>query len=235
MLRSLFAATSLALASLVLAGCPFSGECEDEEPVRVTVVGDGDRDGWQGGYEDCDDTRIDVHPGIYDPPGDGLDQDCDGRDGPSVEQPAICSAERAGQFAAQQGDTRLGVPTSAWSCNGEGDSAIAYRLFTSTVAPEVELRFRVVSDTPHAIVLLETCNGLELACGTDDELLTARIPNPGSVVVQIVALGEPGPFLFIADQDPILCGDHFVAPGEDCDDGNLDDRDGCSSTCRFER
>lgn len=31
---------------------------------------------------DCDDTRVDVHPGLPDLTTDGLDQDCDGQDGP---------------------------------------------------------------------------------------------------------------------------------------------------------
>lgn len=31
---------------------------------------------------------------------------------------------------------------------------------------------------------------------------------------------------------PAVCGDGQVDPGEDCDDGNLEDRDGCSNACR---
>ena len=42
----------------------------------------------------------------------------------------------------------------------------------------------------------------------------------------IVARGE--------DLAPIACGDGDVIGDEECDDGNLDDGDGCSSTCRIE-
>lgn len=40
---------------------------------------DSDLDGYEAG-EDCDDEDPDVHPGAEDPPGDGIDQDCDGAD-----------------------------------------------------------------------------------------------------------------------------------------------------------
>lgn len=33
--------------------------------------------------------------------------------------------------------------------------------------------------------------------------------------------------------DEITCGDMIVSPGEDCDDGNLTDGDGCDSNCTF--
>jgi cysteine-rich repeat protein len=42
----------------------------------------------------------------------------------------------------------------------------------------------------------------------------------------IVARGE--------DLAPIACGDGDVMGDEECDDGNLDDGDGCSATCRIE-
>ncbi|MBZ0251872.1 MAG: DUF4215 domain-containing protein, partial [Candidatus Methylomirabilis sp.] len=38
-----------------------------------------------------------------------------------------------------------------------------------------------------------------------------------------------------ADVTPIACGDGEVAGDEECDDGNLEDGDGCSSRCRIER
>ena len=32
----------------------------------------------------------------------------------------------------------------------------------------------------------------------------------------------------------VICGDGFRNSGEDCDDGNTDDNDGCSHKCREE-
>ena len=37
-----------------------------------------------------------------------------------------------------------------------------------------------------------------------------------------------------SDEDPPICGDGKLDPGESCDDGNSDSGDGCSSTCQQE-
>ncbi|KHO45314.1 MAG: hypothetical protein QS98_C0011G0009 [archaeon GW2011_AR3] len=39
---------------------------------------------------------------------------------------------------------------------------------------------------------------------------------------------------FEDEPEPLLCGDGQVQPGEECDDGNTDDGDGCSSVCLIE-
>ncbi len=63
-----------------------------------------------------------------------------------------------------------------------------------------------------------TCTALLLAaahasgCGARSSLLQPDI-----------VAGEPG------------CGDGFVDPGEECDDGNADDTDSCTSACEFAR
>ena len=49
---------------------------------RLSAIGDGDGDGvsrlFAGG--DCDDDDPNIRPGVYDPPGDGVDQNCTGTD-----------------------------------------------------------------------------------------------------------------------------------------------------------
>lgn len=81
-------------------GLRFGVDCDDSDPAvggRMLRYYDGDRDGhgapgimgmvcpYVPGHADaatdCDDFRADVHPGAYDPAGDGVDQDCDGVDG----------------------------------------------------------------------------------------------------------------------------------------------------------
>jgi hypothetical protein len=54
------------------------------DPSR-DVDGDGYCD------DDCDQADASVHPGANDPPGDGLDQNCDGFDGPAEAAPAAAS------------------------------------------------------------------------------------------------------------------------------------------------
>jgi hypothetical protein len=55
-------------------GCP-----PTDEPTDTTGV-DADGDGWTVEGGDCDDADPSVHPGAYDVPADGIDQDCDGFD-----------------------------------------------------------------------------------------------------------------------------------------------------------
>jgi hypothetical protein len=70
-------ALAITLAACYGPPCPAggcgTGRCDD--PTTDT-----DGDGYCGAY-DCDETRADVHADAYDPPGDGIDQNCDGVDG----------------------------------------------------------------------------------------------------------------------------------------------------------
>jgi hypothetical protein len=57
-------------------------DCSDDPSCACT---DEDGDGYYveekcPGETDCDDTDATIHPGAYDPPDDGIDQDCDGQD-----------------------------------------------------------------------------------------------------------------------------------------------------------
>ncbi|KAK6538133.1 hypothetical protein TWF694_011015 [Orbilia ellipsospora] len=42
------------------------------------------------------------------------------------------------------------------------------------------------------------------------------------------------PYILVRGASPIGCGNGRVDPGEQCDDGNMNDGDGCNSACRFE-
>ncbi|MBI5741954.1 MAG: cadherin-like domain-containing protein [Nitrospirae bacterium] len=50
---------------------------------------DEDHDGFRTCAGDCDDGRADVHPGVYDIPGNGVDEDCSGGDAPLPLMPLV--------------------------------------------------------------------------------------------------------------------------------------------------
>jgi hypothetical protein len=52
--------------------------CETRD-LSADLVPDADGDGFKP-PADCDDAHADIHPGVFDVPGDGIDQDCDGKD-----------------------------------------------------------------------------------------------------------------------------------------------------------
>jgi len=58
---------------------------------------DDDGDGYQACDDDCDDKRADVHPGVEDVVGDGIDNDCDGVNGRDADRDGQESAEVGGR------------------------------------------------------------------------------------------------------------------------------------------
>ncbi len=41
--------------------------------------------------------------------------------------------------------------------------------------------------------------------------------------------------LWVEELEPTVCGNDVLEQNEQCDDGNTNDNDGCSSVCRFEQ
>ena len=80
-----------ALSTVNPTSCDVAGNGRDEDcsgadgPGKTGGEGDQDRDGYNtkpGFCSDCNDRDPKIHPGAKDPIGDGVDQNCDGRDGP---------------------------------------------------------------------------------------------------------------------------------------------------------
>jgi hypothetical protein len=82
------AAVLAAAGTLLIGACvgPGDGDDDDDADPADTALDTGPHDADGDGFytpEDCDDTRAEVYPGApEDPPGDGIDGDCDGHDGP---------------------------------------------------------------------------------------------------------------------------------------------------------
>jgi cysteine-rich repeat protein len=102
----------------------------------------------------------------------------------------------------------LSTPAAAviGDCNGSGEVEINDLITAINVS---------LGDTP-----LEACRGVD--SNGDGIVAVDEV-----VVAVLYGLGS----LPHAD---VLCGNNHVEPDEDCDDGNLDNGDGCSSDCQFE-
>jgi hypothetical protein len=66
------------------AGTGGSGGCANPQPEK-----DYDGDGFTAAQGDCDECAAGTNPGAYDVPGDGVDQDCDGK---ADDEPTGCDA-----------------------------------------------------------------------------------------------------------------------------------------------
>lgn len=76
-------------------------------------------------------------------------------------------------------------------------------------------------------------------CATGDQSVTRlKVPVLANTtywaVIDGAAADTSGDFNLRVKCTAPACGDAIVSPGEDCDDGNTTDNDGCSSTCHVE-
>ncbi|MFH1728951.1 MAG: myxococcus cysteine-rich repeat containing protein, partial [Pseudomonadota bacterium] len=69
-----------------------------------------------------------------------------------------------------------------------------------------------------------------LAQGQNVEL---RVADSGDSALDTILIAVPLS-CFVEGPEPILCGNGIIEPGEECDDGNQEDGDGCSAQCLIE-
>ena len=65
-------------------------------------------------------------------------------------------------------------------------------------------------------------------------LIALDVTGPGSLTFPDGSIGVPY-VVASGDISPVGCGNGTLDPGEECDDGNSEDGDGCSISCRIER
>ena len=118
-------------------------------------------------------------------------------------------------------------------------------VFAITIPAYSNFHYRMFSDQEKRLFFSTTCENLTESCRdsfisyTDnsiDEVYFNHYDRERTIFLTISELNieNSEEFQLIIEFQTKICGDGLVAEGEDCDDGNREDYDGCSSSCEFE-
>lgn len=202
------------LVLLLAASCSTPIDLIDQVQ-RMIDLNDADGDGFSP-PDDCDDENSSMHPGADDPPGDDIDQDCDGRDSETGD---------TGDSDTDT-DTDTGCVDTAVPCPyGTGDTGL----------PTGSTGHTGIGHTAHTGQVIETGHTAE----TGIVIETAHTGDTG----QVVTTGDTGSTAETGDtgidpNDVDDDGDGFTENGGDCDDivatiypGRLEVCDGLDNNC----
>ncbi len=182
--------------------------------------------------EACDDGNLED--------GDGCDAHCE------PEPPRTCwvhavelQLQADGSYLAQVSErTTDRVHTGFGSCGGSGpEYAINFQAKASG-----KLDLTLTADFDTVLYVRSSCldEASELGCAQEQpwgisERLSLEVVRDQEVFVFVDGIGrEAGSFDLTLRLTPQVCLDGVLGPLENCEDGNLEDGDGCSSGCRIE-
>lgn len=186
--------------------------------------------------EECDDGDL--------MSGDGCDMNCDLEGNYCVEtEPNNTTATATEITVCEGGSGVIGMATD-----------VDY-YEVNVVVPGSSIRAEVVDITGagcptgfDSLMTLFNAAGVSLGTDNDDGNANCSLINPvtdtftrnlamGTYFVRVEESGNnatSGQYVALIDVLVPGCGDGFVQVGEECDDGDLDNGDGCSSTCEIE-
>ena len=222
--------------------------CDEESGCVATPLdrdGDGFADADCPGGSDCDDTDPFVNPDATEACGNLADDDCDSdvdfddADCPAGDRCAtVIPLPRVGTYHGSFRDEDDSSHESG-SCGGAGPE----RVYSLTLTERSSLHTSALSEDLELAIYVRSSE-----CGDEDaericDATGERIPlgrvdlmdiSPGEYFIFVDTMTwwrETGDFVLTVDWAPVGCGNGFLEPSEECDDGNLDDGDTCSASC----